>query len=87
VRRRLAAAVLAGVVAAGLVGLAGCGDRDPAAPAGAATGTGAPAASDAASDGATSAEAAGDVETAVRDAEDLLASIDAELAADAGETD
>ena len=57
--------------------LAGCGDRDGAA---------APAPASSATSVAGEAVAA-DVETAVREAEELLSSIDAELAADDPETD
>jgi len=76
VRRPLAVVAAAVVV---LLGATGCDGRDDAAPpASPATATGAPAPGEARVD---------DVATAVRDAEELLSSIDAELAADDAETD
>jgi hypothetical protein len=76
VSRRPVAVLLAGLLAAGLGGLAGCGDRDPA------TSTGEPRTHET----SIRETSGGDVETAVQDAEELLASIDAELEADAAET-
>jgi len=74
--RRLLPGLLALAVVAGPAGLTGCGDRDGAA---------APAPASSATSAAGDAEAAG-VETAVREAEELLSAIDAELAADDTET-
>jgi hypothetical protein len=77
VRRLLPGLLAVGVIA----GLAGCGERDGAA----APSPARPASSVAAT--SVTGDAAAEVETAVREAEALLSSIDAELAADATETD
>jgi hypothetical protein len=79
VRRLLPGLLAVGVIA----GLAGCGERDGAA----APSPARPASSASATATSVTGDAAADVETAVREAEALLSSIDAELAADATETD
>ena len=74
-RRRLAAAALAGVA---VLAVGGCGERDGAAPS-------SPAAPTAVPSVAVDAAAAADVASAVDEAEKLLSSIDAELAQDDAE--
>ena len=75
---RLLGGVPAVAAIALVAALAGCGERD-----GAAAGTPSPAVS---ATSATSRDSVAGVETAVREAEALLSSIDAELAADDAET-